>query len=294
MSCAFAKRLIDESAAMGVTRLVITGGEPLLHSSVYDVAAHARAKSFPELGLFSNGLLPLREYLRTIRLFDFVQISIDVPPGYTPAFRQRYAEVLPDRIRLLREAGVTVRLMATLSKRTIPAVPALVDFAHNQGVHIGFNKLVADAGNPSLGAELLTPNELKSCLAMLLSLRTLGRDVGCSDPLLSILDENRRSPEVNRICGGCTAGIAAVYIRADGNVLPCPFLSVSCGNVSARPLSELWMDDEVLWSLRDRAAFDECGRCQLRNTCGGCRGAAFKSTGRLQGADPNCFLGMHS
>ncbi len=44
---------------------------------------------------------------------------------------------------------------------------------------------------------------------------------------------------------GCTDGRGLVYIKANGDVWPCPFVAVSAGNVREKPFDEIWRNSEV-------------------------------------------------
>ncbi|MDH7592897.1 MAG: SPASM domain-containing protein [Methanomicrobiales archaeon] len=92
---------------------------------------------------------------------------------------------------------------------------------------------------------------------------------------------------------GCSAGHGFVYIKPDGEVLPCPFLDISCGNVRERPFSELWRASPILETLRARetALKGKCGACPYRVVCGGCRARARAITGDFMQEDPSCFMG---
>ena len=91
---------------------------------------------------------------------------------------------------------------------------------------------------------------------------------------------------------GCSAGRGFVYIKPNGDVWPCPFIEVSCGNVRETPFATIWATSPVFHDLRHREGLlkDQCGECQYRRLCGGCRGRAFATTGDYLAEDPTCFI----
>jgi radical SAM protein with 4Fe4S-binding SPASM domain len=91
---------------------------------------------------------------------------------------------------------------------------------------------------------------------------------------------------------GCAAGRGFVYIKPDGEVWPCPFLEISCGNVKERPFMDIYTNAHVLKDLRDRehGLKGACGVCEYRRVCGGCRSKAWVTSGDYLAEDPDCFL----
>jgi radical SAM protein with 4Fe4S-binding SPASM domain len=91
---------------------------------------------------------------------------------------------------------------------------------------------------------------------------------------------------------GCSAGRGFVYVKPNGEVWPCPFVEVSCGNVRERPFAEIWEEAPVFRQLRQREERlkGECGDCVYRRLCGGCRGRALTVHGDLMAEDPSCFI----
>jgi radical SAM protein with 4Fe4S-binding SPASM domain len=91
---------------------------------------------------------------------------------------------------------------------------------------------------------------------------------------------------------GCSAGRGFVYVKPDGEVWPCPFVEVSCGNVRQAPFSTIWSTSPVFADLRARESrlHGQCGECQYRRLCGGCRGRAWATTGDYLAEDRTCFI----
>jgi AdoMet-dependent heme synthase len=80
-----------------------------------------------------------------------------------------------------------------------------------------------------------------------------------------------------------------VFIDHKGEVYPSRFLPLSAGNITIRPLSELYSDSPLFSSLRDASRLKgKCGRCTVRNVCGGSRARAYAVTGDLFAPDPCC------
>ena len=297
MEFSFAENLIKQANDMDVNRLIFTGGEPLLHKNIFELASLSKELGIPQVELFTNGILISDKNVKKMSVFDSVQMSIDVPPGRAPSFRQDYSRLLEDRIELLKKNNIDVNLMATLSRSTMPFVEELIDFADKKGVKISFDRFHNVFREKELEKEELSSEELKKSLEKLYLKRKEGYDVGCSDPLLFLVDSERMSDLIdnaerkNGIVGGCMAGIAALYISSSGDVFACPFIRIVVGNVRKDSLHDVWSMSKVLNLLRNRENLKgKCKTCEYRAACGGCRQTAFSESGDILGEDDICWF----
>jgi radical SAM protein with 4Fe4S-binding SPASM domain len=89
--------------------------------------------------------------------------------------------------------------------------------------------------------------------------------------------------------GGCMAGTQYCRITPQGDVTPCPYMTVVAGNVREQGFAEIWRDSPVLQELRDPSLLKgRCGRCEFKELCGGCRCRAQASFGDYLEEDPAC------
>jgi radical SAM protein with 4Fe4S-binding SPASM domain len=94
---------------------------------------------------------------------------------------------------------------------------------------------------------------------------------------------------LDAVTRGCLGGCGFCFISHVGDLQPCGYLEVACGNVRQAPLSSLWQSSEVFRRLRDYEGYKgKCGHCEYRNVCGGCRARAYEITGDYLGEEPFC------
>ena len=95
-----------------------------------------------------------------------------------------------------------------------------------------------------------------------------------------------------KVFHGCAAGRGFVYIKANGDVWPCPFVEISGGNVREDSFRHIYETSPVFRNLRNRENMLQglCGECDYRTVCGGCRGRALAYSGDYLAEDPRCFL----
>jgi radical SAM protein with 4Fe4S-binding SPASM domain len=89
---------------------------------------------------------------------------------------------------------------------------------------------------------------------------------------------------------GCLGGISFCFISHVGQVQPCGYLELNCGNVREKPFQEIWMKSEVFQNLRNTDGYrGKCGRCEFRKVCGGCRARAYELSGEYMAEEPYCI-----
>jgi radical SAM protein with 4Fe4S-binding SPASM domain len=89
--------------------------------------------------------------------------------------------------------------------------------------------------------------------------------------------------------GGCMAGTHYCRIMPEGDVTPCPYMTVVAGNVRRQRFREIWETSPVLQQLRDvKQLKGRCGQCEFNELCGGCRCRAYAAFGDVLQEDPAC------
>jgi radical SAM protein with 4Fe4S-binding SPASM domain len=287
--------LIKECSYLNAYRLALTGGEPLLSENLFDYAEYAKKQGIPEVVLMTNGLLINKKNIDSLKIFDIVQLSIDVPPGEKPHLRQDYLNELLGTIKALKKKKIHVTLQATIHRSLLPFLERLDKFSRDNKIQIGFNRICPVGEAAKLNKEILTSQELREALKTITGLKAKNKLIRCSDPLLFLVDKGRmnylESLTKKEICGGCIAGIAALYIDVHGDVFPCAFLRQAVSNVFKENLKSIWLKNKILEKLRKREEFyGKCGSCRYIAYCGGCRAASLRKTGSLFNSDPLCWI----
>jgi len=287
--------LIDEISELGVHRLAFTGGEPLLLQNIFKFAKYAKSKKIPTVALMTNGLLISEKNIQELKIFDLIQLSIDVPPKEKAHFRIDYSNELSNTIDLLNKNGIAVHLQATIHRELIKKLDELSDFINEKKVTLGLNRLILTGSATNLVDEKLKHEELKVALEKITEYKKKNSSIHCSDPLIFLVDSEKmnlfKKSEPKGIMGGCIAGIATLYICSNADVFICPFVKVPIANVFNEKLSDIWFNNETLAKLRNRKNINgKCGNCEYRAYCGGCRGASLLKTQSLIESDDNCWL----
>ncbi|UCH20731.1 MAG: SPASM domain-containing protein, partial [Deltaproteobacteria bacterium] len=95
---------------------------------------------------------------------------------------------------------------------------------------------------------------------------------------------------LDAVTRGCLGGIGFCFISHTGDVQPCGYLDVNCGNVKDTRFSQIWHESKVFNTLRNYAKLEgKCGICEYRKVCGGCRARAYEATGDYMAEEPLCL-----
>jgi radical SAM protein with 4Fe4S-binding SPASM domain len=285
--------LLDEMKALGTEMVILTGGEPLLRRDIYDIARHAS-----DLGLWvvmgTNGVLVTDAVAQKIAECGVrgVAVSID---STDPAKHDRFRggpnawEYSVRAIDICRAHGLEVLVQTTVMSMNYDEMPALLDFARDKGAWSFNVYFLVQTGR---GREMndLSPQGTARMLTDL---------VDAQDRYRPMLVRAKCAPQFKQIAyekgkgglesGGCMAGTNYGRITPEGDVTPCPYMSVVAGNVLERRFSDIWNTSPVLQELRDlKNLKGRCGRCEFNELCGGCRCRAHAAFGDYLQEDPAC------
>ena len=90
---------------------------------------------------------------------------------------------------------------------------------------------------------------------------------------------------------GCLGGLSFCFISHLGQVQPCGYLELNCGNVREKPFPLIWQNSQIFQNLRNPQTYTgQCGTCRYHNICGGCRARALAHSGNYLHDDPVCLF----
>lgn len=285
--------VFDELHKLGTEMVILTGGEPLLRKDIYDIALHgSRLGMWVVMG--TNGVLVDDNV--AARMVDCgvkgVAISIDsVHADKHNAFRGgRYSWQHAVRaLEACRKRGLQVLIQSTVMAMNRDEIPELLAFARAQGAW-SFNLYFLVRTGRGQEMSDLTPLQTHETLSLLADVQNDYRPM---------LVRAKCAPQFKQIAyerglgglesGGCMAGTEYARITPEGDVTPCPYMTVVAGNVLEEGFSRVWSESPVLEELRDRGRLKgRCGRCEFNEMCGGCRCRAYAAFGDYMQEDPAC------
>jgi radical SAM protein with 4Fe4S-binding SPASM domain len=94
---------------------------------------------------------------------------------------------------------------------------------------------------------------------------------------------------LDAVSRGCLGGNGFCFISHSGQVQPCGYLELDCGQVREESFSHIWRHSKRLLEIRDPSLYrGKCGICEYERVCGGCRARAYTMNGDYLGEEPLC------
>ncbi len=290
---------------MHVPLLALTGGDPLLRPDLFPVVEFASSHSVRT----SLTLLPTpsldSEIIAALKAAGLMRVAFWLH-GSSAALDDAHWQASGSHRRTLaiigacHEARLPVQINTTLSRRNFNDVDPMIELLTRLDVGL-WNVFFMVPSNPEQAGEMLTADEHEKVFAKLYAaskvvhfqIKTTEGQHYQRYLLQQRARESRgRMTEADVItCApqGVNDGKGFVFIDPTGEVFPSRFLPLSAGNLTTQSLDEVYCESQLFISLRDSSRLKgKCGRCSVRNVCGGSRARAYALTGDLFASDPCC------
>ena len=301
-----AKRLIDGIRAVDEFRmLVYTGGEPLVREDLPELLEYSYRRGFINV-IATNGTLITDEMARDLKRCGVAEIAVSLD-GSCPHVHDRIrSDHAFDRalrgIEAVQRAGIMLQINTTAMQYNFDDLENIIDLADaNRATIILMYQLVGVGRASAIGEATLDRDLNEQLLARLAAkqkkVTVMVEPVAGPQFWPYLLEQagltsDRWRRKAERFFHGCAAGRGFVYIKANGEVWPCPFIEINAGDVRQTPFPDIWRQAEVFRLLRNRESLlqGRCHGCRWQKICGGCRGRALAETGNLMAADSSCFI----
>lgn len=307
-------RVVEELADAGVVSIAFSGGEPLMARDFFEVAMKIKERGM-HLAIATNGTLITRDLAKKLRSLgvDYVEVSLDFPdPERHDEFRgvDGAFEKTLQGIRNCVTEGIYTCIATTVTRLNFQEVPKIIELARKLNVKrfIAFNFIPTGRGADSFNIDL-TPEQREQLLKNLfnesrggeievlstapqyarVSLESSG-GVNVAPTHFYVGEASWNLKVLAEFIGGCGAGRLYCALQPNGDVSPCVFMpSLTVGNLRETSLMNIWHNSNVLAKLRDRNQLhNNCGSCEYRFICGGCRARAFAYFNDISERDPGC------
>ncbi len=282
------KRIIDDAASSGVTRITFSGwGEPLIHPDILDMLRYAKKKGMRVL-LNTNGYF-LRDYLDEIYDLgvDELVVSIDAPTSDLYALIRKGGDLgrlveallrLRDMRRRDHRRKPELKIQFTVNKYNYKSIIPMVELAGKlAATELRVSNIVALTPE----AESLACYNSRECVEEMekimyrIAVLSMEHNVVVSMPNFSLKTE--------RECPFTRA--KAMFVRRDGLVAPCIYYAhtwsnsfygvertinaVVFGDLKRERIMDIWMKPEYVRFRYNTYMmhYPSCPDCPLRDYC---------------------------
>jgi len=313
------KDLIEQLAQLGQAQpmmpvLVFSGGEPLCRDDIFELIGYAKSLGITP-ALATNGTMINAAVAQKIVDSGIVRVAVSLD-GATADVHNKLRkldgafEQAIEGIKQLHEKEIPFQINITLTKHNAEQLEDVYKLAGSLGavaVHI-FMLVPVGCGQNLAETDMLSPQQYEEKLLEICRLDGLGQlqvKVTCGPHYERVIREQglyqsriKAGQRTGSVPGrnnhstaskGCLAGLGVLFVAHQGDVFPCGYLPVNCGNVLNQPLSDIWYNSKDLARMRDSSGLEgKCGICGYRQICGGCRGRAYAATGNYMAEEPFC------
>src|SRR5882724_473723 len=288
------KRVIRESAELGVLQIGFSGGEPLTRRDLAELIRAAREANLytnlitSGIGLDDDRACALRDAgLDSVQL-SFQSDEVDLADEIAGAHaHQRKLEVAAK----IRTAGIPLSLNFVIHRRNIDRLPQMIELAEKLEAERVELANVQFYGWAFRNRAALLPTREQVLRAREIATAAKVRLRGKVDIFYVLPDYYETRPKP------CLNGWGQRYLTINpmGDVLPCPTASSAIPdlrfeNVRAHGLDWIWRESESFNRFRGTEWMPEpCRSCPQREIdFGGCRCQAALLTGKAANTDPVC------
>ncbi|RLB27194.1 MAG: heme b synthase [Deltaproteobacteria bacterium] len=298
--------ILDEIALVGKPIVILTGGEPLLRSDVFELARKGTEKGL-RMVMATNGTLLSDSIVSEMKNSGVKRVSVSLDGATAQqhdAFRkvQGAFDMAIAGIELLKKHGMPFQINTTVTRHNVEDIDKIMDLAVSLGAVAHHLFLLVPTGRAKdLKDQEVGAQEYERVLHWFYDMRDkvpLHLKATCAPQYYRILrqEAHARGEKVDyetygldAVTRGCLGGTGFCFISYEGIVQPCGYLELNCGDVSKEPFDKVWRESPVFLQLRDFSNYKgKCGRCEYVRFCGGCRARAYEATGDFLAEEPLC------
>lgn len=282
----------------GVKIFLFSGGEFILRQD-YEKLLKEASKLFQIIFIPTNGYFIDSGVAKKFKKYKVThsQVSIVSPNalehdkfcGRKGSFKRAL-----NAVKIFKQNNVDTSISPIIGNFNKDRIKDFIKLAYKLDCNIAFKRIVP-IGRGSLlrNNSFISPKEYKD---ILISIRRYGKAikgirVGCQcEPIYNTLFFDNKKASLNKIRGGCMAGIGVVAINFNGDIMPCSKLQLSIGKFNTNTFEQIWNNSKTLTNLRNRSLLNgNCKDCLFVDSCGGCRGYAYAISSNILNEDPLCW-----
>ncbi len=302
------KKTLKSIAAVAKPIIILTGGEPMLRTDLYEIAGEVRAHGMKPV-LAPCGTLIDDESVRKMKDSGIERVSISIDGkdekshdefrGMPGAFKNTIRG-----IEALKRGGMPFQINTTLTKRNINDLSQIFDFVIKTGA-VAFHPfmLVPTGRGRDLKQDSVSPQEYEKVLNWVydrMQDSPIDFHITCAPHFNRVYREREKekgktvTPKTHgriAVSKGCMGGKTFAFISYEGKIQICGFLDAECGDLRKANYDfvKIWETSEVFLKLRDvNKLKDRCGVCEYRAFCAGCRARAYAIHDDILGQEPFC------
>ncbi|UCH23369.1 MAG: radical SAM protein, partial [Deltaproteobacteria bacterium] len=266
-------QLLDEIHEVGSPIIILTGGEALLRPDIFKIARYGTKKGL-RVVMAVNGTLITESNAREMVAAGIQRLSISID-GATSETHDKFRKVegafegALRGIGYAKQAGLDFQINTTITQQNfkeLPRIQALAEELDAVAHHIFL--LVPTGRGKYIVEQEISALQYEETLNWFYDQKdrvSLQLKATCAPHYYRILRQrahqegkkvNFQTHGLDAVTRGCLGGIGFCFISHTGDVQPCGYLDVNCGNVKDTRFSQIWHESKVFNTLRNYAKLE--------------------------------------
>lgn len=282
--------VVNQAKDLGVQIIVIIGGgEPLLYPYIKELIIHIFSKQIGII-LFTNGSHldnKMADFLWVYDVFPVLKVNGIRPKTINWLCGNPYAyKYLIKALSNLQCSGYTaekgkIGISTIICRQNYDEILPLWQWVRNNNL-IPYFERISPQGRAIKSNMHISSDELKIMFDRLSEIDKNYYDIQW---------DSNHPPLAG---SSCNRHFYSLYIKSNGEVIPCSGIDRSVGNVRDKYLKNIIKESDVLQELRniDLTIKGKCKDCDDKLHCYGCRGNAYQMSNDYLAEDPFCWKGI--
>ena len=212
------KTWMRQIRSLGVARIGLQGGEPLMHPDITEVVRFARELGFDPVSMASNGFLLTRELLGELERAGLHSLSLSVDRMTPIPTTRKSFKTVASKLEWFQDSPVRLTVSGVLFDDTLDEMAELLEECLGRGIS-AHARVVHDDLVHQRAMRTQTPvDRLEAFIQEQARLKRSGAKIHTSWPILEYqLRMLRGQPQEWR----CVAGYKYFFVSAEGRFWPC-------------------------------------------------------------------------
>jgi len=294
------EKIFEEVSQMGLEKIVITGGEPLLRKDIVDILKIA--KKYAQVQLLTNGTVFNEEVLNeVVKYVDIIQFSIDSPNDIEHnAIRGKdtFSKTL-NTVKYIRELGFKNIVFATTPTPSNNVdLERMVDFSIENGarrLHVNRYVPLGRANNDDYAKFNIEEFYRRADDAYTYVSGLYGTAIKDKKSLDFSIDIS--GDFVNSVYSigkkySCGLNKSIMSVDSNGDIYLCQAIhsdKLKIGNIREKNMKSILENSNTCYGCFSVDNLNKCNECDVKYWCGGgCRALAYAVNKDIFAQDPHC------
>lgn len=282
------KRIVDELYEMGLTKVMLSGGDPFSYLGIWELLDYLYSKGIA-VDIFTNGIsivgkekLLAKYYPRRVCLSLYS--GIDADHDKITRVKGSWAKTM-SVIDSLSKYSIPLVIKCCIIKTNLKSYNSVSEIGRKYGIPVQYELNVTDSidGDKCVSHYLrLSPEQLEIVLRDPDTVMYVGKDV-----------KDFGGRNIDMESNACKAGYHTFCITPDGNLIPCCAFHLVFGNLRNQSLNDILSNNDLLqwWRNLTVKDYEECGKHDYCAFCNFCVGINYSEHGTpLKAAENNCYV----